>query len=162
MVPVADQNYEIWNCPIFCYMIIRGKSKLWINIKHSLLKINLHEQQACTFVKFSDIAKNWPFVTLIPVDPPIKNFWYTKNYPKKLDQWFGRIWKIWKWENTTAHLTNSCRDYIADKLPKRVKHYPINQSINRDNNIVKLVITDSKTRYNRLYKISFNGFKWSL
>ena len=71
MVPVADQNYEIWNCPNFCSMIIRGKSKLWINTRYSLLKINLHEQQACTLVKFSDIAKNWPFVTLIPVDPPL-------------------------------------------------------------------------------------------
>ena len=73
MVPVADQNYEIRNCPIFCYIIIREKSKLRINIKNSLLKFNLHEQQACTFVKFSDIAINWPFVTLIsdalPLDP---------------------------------------------------------------------------------------------
>ena len=60
MVLVADQNYEIWNCPIFCYIIIRGESKLRINAKHSLFKINLHAQQVCTctFVKFSDTAKN--------------------------------------------------------------------------------------------------------
>ena len=89
-----------------CYIIITGKSKLWINTKYSLLKINLHEQQACTFVKFSNIDKNWPFVTLISVAPPLdpKTF-DTKNYlkmlltsvvKKKIDQRLGRIWKIWK------------------------------------------------------------------
>ena len=85
MVPVAEQNSEIWNCPIFCYIIIGRKSKLRINTKHSLSKINLHEQQAYTFVKFSDIAKNLPFVTLISVAPPLgpKTF-DTKNYLKML------------------------------------------------------------------------------
>ena len=88
MVPVADQKYEIWNCASFCYIIIRGKSKLRINTKHSLLKINLHEQQACTFV------------TLISVAPPLDPKTFDKRRilskcskrrysKKKLDQRLG-------------------------------------------------------------------------
>ena len=44
------------------------KKKLCIHTKHSSLIINLHEQQAYTFVQFSDLAKNWHFCTSIIVN----------------------------------------------------------------------------------------------
>ena len=47
-----------------------------IILKHSLLLIHLHEQQAYIFVQCSHIAKNWNFCTLnyhrqISVAPPL-------------------------------------------------------------------------------------------
>ena len=52
-----------------------------IILKHSLLLIHLHEQQAYIFVQCSHIAKNWNFCTLIiinisvapPLDPKTLN-----------------------------------------------------------------------------------------
>ena len=66
--PVADKIYEIWSCTIFVIWVFRGKSKLSIYTKHSSLIINLYEQQALTFVPFSDSAKNWRFCTHIIVN----------------------------------------------------------------------------------------------
>ena len=43
--PVAD-HYERWNCTSFVIWIFRGKSKLYIYTKNSLLMINLHIKQA--------------------------------------------------------------------------------------------------------------------
>ena len=63
--PVADQIYELWNCTIFVIRVLRGKSKLFIYTKHSSLIMNLHEQQAYTFVQFSDLAKNRHYFTSI-------------------------------------------------------------------------------------------------
>ena len=50
--PVDEQIYEIWNCTFFVTGVFRGKSKLFIYTKLSLLIINLHEQQAYAFVQF--------------------------------------------------------------------------------------------------------------
>ena len=74
--PVADQIYEIWNRTIFVIWIIRGKSKLFIYTKHSLLTINFPEQ-AYAFVQFSDLAKNWhictPIIVNIYIPTPLDN-----------------------------------------------------------------------------------------
>ena len=75
--PVADQTYEMWNCSIFVILVFRGKSKMCIFTKHSLLIINLHEQKAYTFDQFSDLAKNWHF------RPPING---NISIPPPLDQ----------------------------------------------------------------------------
>ena len=48
--------------------IFRGMSKLCIYTKHSLLMINLKEQQAYEFVQFSDFAKNSHLCTPIIVN----------------------------------------------------------------------------------------------
>ena len=58
------------SCQHTIYLLIKYANNYRQNI-HSLLKINLHEKQAYTFVKFSDKAKNLPFVTLISVAPPL-------------------------------------------------------------------------------------------
>lgn len=50
--PVADHNYEIWNCAISVIWIFRGKSRLSMYNKHLLSVISLHEQNAYDFGNF--------------------------------------------------------------------------------------------------------------
>lgn len=64
-----------------------GKSKLYKYTKHSLLIINLLEQQVYTVVQLSELAKNLHLLSLsiflYPV-PRSKNFSYIKNILKTL------------------------------------------------------------------------------
>ena len=104
--PVTDQIYETWNFTIFVIWIIRGKSKLCIYTKHSLITIDLLEQLAGAFVQFSDLAKNWHFCTPInvniskppPLDPKIVDIQriFLKRSKRvwllKLDRRLGRMW----------------------------------------------------------------------
>ena len=58
-----------------------------------MLIINLHEQQAYTFVQFSDLAKNWQFCTPIIVNisiPPPLNL------------------KIWIYKESSENALNVC------------------------------------------------------
>ena len=71
------------------------------------------EQLACTFVKFSDIAKKWPFVTLISVDPSLdpKTF-DTMNYLKML---LTSVVKT-NWSEVGAYMKNMKNDKIAQHI----------------------------------------------
>ena len=80
MLLIKFMKLELYN---FCDM----------NIKHSLLIINLHDQQADTFVKFSNLANNWhfctPFIINISISPPLdpKSFYIQRiffNHSKRV------------------------------------------------------------------------------
>ena len=56
---------NLWSMELYIFFIwiFRGKSILCIHTKHSLLIINLHEQQAYTVVQRTDLAKSLHFCT---------------------------------------------------------------------------------------------------
>ena len=124
--PAADQIYEIWGCSVFDIWVFTGKSKLCIHIKHSLLIINLHEQQAYPFVQVSDLAKNWHFCTPIivnmsmppPLDPKSfdiqRIFWKRSKrlWFQKSDRRLGRMWIMQKYHIYFANF--SSKGYFVD------------------------------------------------
>ena len=108
-IGVADQNFEIRNCTIFVICIFRGKPKLCIYNNHSLLIINLHEQQAYTFFfHFSYLNKNLHFWTSViinisvpsPLEP--KNPIYKNHRNARVSNIGSEVWAYVKYENRAS------------------------------------------------------------